>query len=325
MGRFLPAHLVSRPNRFTALVELPDGSLARAHVADPGRLRELLFEGNQVLLAPKEGGRFPFRLVAARSGGGWVFIDSRIHNDLAQLVLAYMPYLSAFRSLKREVRLEEHRIDFKLDGYWLEVKGCTLVRDGIAYFPDAPTRRGLEHVKLLKAQPSAGVLFLVMADAELMALNFATDPAFSKELASSHLDLFAFSFKFDGEALEPLGLLPTTREEDARSVLPFLYELERAVETYNQYHEPEARYDVVEVNSDSFVLALTGYVAISCCLFDYMDDIIYEAGLSEWTVSAWKENKGQFLIRYARKGEEPDIPRGWVSARGRDMCPLPRK
>jgi len=310
MGRFLQARFISRPNRFTALVELPDGSMARAHVADPGRLRELLFEGNQVLLAPKEGGGLPYRLVAARSGGDWILIDSRVHNDIAQLVLAHIPYLSAFSSLGREVALGEHRIDFKLDGYWLEVKGCTLVKNGIAYFPDAPTVRGLRHVRLLKAQPSAGVLFLIMARAELMALNFATDPAFSGELASSHLDLFAFSFNFDGEALEPLGLVPVTREEDARSVLPFLSKLKRAVEAYNRYHEPEARYDVVEVNRDSFVLALTGSVSVSCCLFDYIDDIIYEGDLGEWEVMCWKENRGQFLVRYALRGEEIDIPPG---------------
>ena len=319
------AHFLSRPNRFTALVELPDGSIARAHVADPGRLRELLFKGNQVLLAPKEGGRLRYRLVAARSGGGWILIDSRIHNDLAQLVMPHIPFLSVFRSLRREVRLDGHRIDFKLDDYWLEVKGCTLVKKGIAYFPDAPTKRGLEHVRLLEAQPSAGILFIVMAEAELMALNFATDPAFSQELASSHLDLFAFSFKFDGEALEPLGLVPTTREEDARSILPFSLKLKRAIEAYNRYHEPEARYDLIEVDRDSFVLALTGYVALSCCLFDYMDDIIYEADLGGWEAIAWRENRGQFLVRYAREGEEPDIPRGWISAGDRGKCPLPHR
>jgi len=305
MERFLAARFISRPNRFTAVVELPDGSTARAHVADPGRLRELLFEGNQVLIAPKEGGRFRYRLVAARSGEKWVLINSSAHNDLAQLVLAHIPFLSAFRSLEREAQLGEHRIDFRLDDYWLEVKGCTLMRAGIAYFPDAPTGRGLKHVRLLKAQPRAGVLFLVMADAELMALNFEIDPAFSGELASSHLDLFAYSFEFDGEALEPLGLVPVTREENAPSVLPFLSELRRAVEAYNRYHEPEARYDIVEVNHDSFVLALTGCVGISCCLFDYMDDIIYEAGLEGWGVASWKENGGQFLIRYARGASPP--------------------
>jgi len=39
----LRARFLSRPNRFTAVVELPDGHVERAHVAAPGRLSELLF------------------------------------------------------------------------------------------------------------------------------------------------------------------------------------------------------------------------------------------------------------------------------------------
>ena len=300
-GRFL-----SRPNRFTALVQLPNGRTERAHVADPGRLSELLFEGNEVLLMPKRAGKFRYRLLAARMGDGWVLVDSRLHNDLAQLVLPELPYLSAFRSLEREVRLNGHRIDFRLDGYWLEVKGCTLIRDGLAYFPDAPTRRGLEHVRALRGQREAGILFLIMARAELLALNFNTDPAFSREVASSGLDLFAYSFEFDGQAITPLGLVPTTREENPSTIRPLLARLRRAVKDYNRHHGPEARYDIIEVNQGSFVLALTGYASCSCCLFDYLDDILYEARLDDWRVASWKSNRGQFLVKYSLSA--PDEP-----------------
>ena len=296
------AIFVSRPNRFTAIVRLGDGRVERAHVADPGRLTKLLRPGNKLLLVPKEGGKYRFRVLAARMGDGWVLVDSRLHNDLAQLVLPSLPYLSAFRSLEREARLNGTRIDFKLDGYWLEVKGCTLIEGRVAYFPDAPTERGLRQVRALRGCREAGVLFLAMADVELQALNYAVDPAFSRELASSHLDLFAFSFKFDGKAVEPLGIVPTTREEDAEAVLPFLAELREAVGAYNRSHGPEAHYDIIEVNKDSFVLALTGYASCSCCLFDYIEDIIYEAGLEGWRVAGWRENRGQFLVRYVRTG-----------------------
>jgi len=296
----MPAYFISRPNRFTALVELPDGSRRRAYVADPGRLTELLHEGNEVLVVPKGGGKLRYQLLAARLGEEWVLIDSRIHNDLAQLILPDIPFLSAFRSLEREARLGNSRIDFRLDGYWLEVKGCTLIKQGVAYFPDAPTRRGLKHIRALRGQENAGALFLVMARAKLQALNFQTDPAFSRELAGSSLDMFAYSFSFDGRTITPGGLVPTTREEDASSVLPLLSELRGAVEAYNRMHGPEARYDIVEVNRDSFVLALTGYASCSCCLFDYLEDILYEAGLEDWGVASWKANRGQFLIRYAR-------------------------
>jgi len=263
-------------------------------------LNKLLWPGNEVLLIPKEGGKLKFRLLAARMGGSWVLVDSRLHNDLAQLVLPGIPYLAAFRSLEREVKLGGGRVDFKLNGYWLEVKGCTLVEGRVAYFPDAPTERGLRQIRMLKEQSEAGLLFTIMADAELQALNYAVDPAFSREVAGSQLDLFAYAFTFDGEAVEPVGLVPVTREENAEAVLPFLAELREAVEAYNSSHGPEAHYDIIEVNADSFVLALTGYASCSCCLPDYMEDIIYELGAGGWRVERWKENRGQFLVRYAR-------------------------
>ena len=299
LGRF-----ISRPNRFTALVELEDGRIVRAHVADPGRLTKLLVEGNEVLLIPKEGGKLRYRLLAARQDGRWVLIDSMAHGPLAELVLPYIPYLSTFRELRREEGLLGTRIDFRLDSYWLEVKGCTLVEDGVAYFPDAPTARGLRQVRALRTRPEAGILFLVMTEARLLALNYRVDPAFSREVASSGLDLFAYSFSFDGEAIEPLGLVPVTREEEPGDVLPFLSELEEAVGAYNDMHGPEARYDILEVNERDFVLVLTGYGTCSCSLFDYLDDILYEAGLEGWSVLYWKGRRGHYIIRYGR-GPKP--------------------
>ena len=37
----------------------------------------------------------------------------------------------------------------KTEKYLLEVKGCTLEINGIGYFPDAPTERGVKHLQEL--------------------------------------------------------------------------------------------------------------------------------------------------------------------------------
>ncbi len=33
--------------------------------------------------------------------------------------------------------------------FLMEVKGCTLEIDGVGYFPDAPTERGVKHIREL--------------------------------------------------------------------------------------------------------------------------------------------------------------------------------
>ena len=50
----------------------------------------------------------------------------------------------------------DSRIDFYMERgdehYLMEVKGCTLEVDGVGYFPDAPTERGVKHLhELAKA------------------------------------------------------------------------------------------------------------------------------------------------------------------------------
>ena len=45
------------------------------------------------------------------------------------------------------------RIDFYMEKsgekHLLEVKGCTLEIDGVGFFPDAPTERGVKHLREL--------------------------------------------------------------------------------------------------------------------------------------------------------------------------------
>lgn len=70
----------------------------------------------------------------------------------------------------------------------MEVKSVTLVRDGVAFFPDAPTARGSSHLELLSKAcvggRQAAVMFVVQrGDAVRFTPNLATDPAFAVALA----------------------------------------------------------------------------------------------------------------------------------------------
>jgi len=147
---------VQRPNRFT--VVLKDGR--KCHLRDPGRLRGLICPGARVLVAPRSGRR---RTVCEVFGAhdGKVLVNSGLHQTivLEALNLGLFPELGSFKTVLREVRLGGSRMDLMVDGRAVEIKGCTLVTEGLALFPDAPTERGRRHVlelaRFAKGGPSS--------------------------------------------------------------------------------------------------------------------------------------------------------------------------
>jgi sugar fermentation stimulation protein A len=162
-----------RPNRFVVVTQ----SGRVCHVHDPGRLKELLFPGNRILVRRAVGKRkTDCQVTAAWGGSDWVVVDSSVHSAIAR---HFLPEDSS-----SEVEVGDSRLDFAFDDTYVEVKGCSLVRDGVALFPDAPTERGRKHVEELIRLKSEGhnalILILVMRpDAKCFSPNFETDPKFS--------------------------------------------------------------------------------------------------------------------------------------------------
>lgn len=85
----------------------------------------------------------------------------------------------------------DSRIDFYMErsgeNYLMEVKGCTLEFDGIGYFPDAPTERGIKHIReLIKANSegyNAAIAFVIqMEGVSEVRGNTATHPEFASAL-----------------------------------------------------------------------------------------------------------------------------------------------
>ncbi|MDI6841265.1 MAG: DNA/RNA nuclease SfsA [Methanothermobacter wolfeii] len=213
---------IDRPNRFTMVVDV-DGEKKLAHLRDPGRLKELLIPGREVLLRKADGGgrKTEFDVIAVRRGHGWVLINSGFHSDLAAEIInsGLVEELEGFRIERREFSFGESRLDFLLSNgkpMLLEVKGCTLVVDGLALFPDAPTERGRRHVMELADALDDGylgaVLFLVFGeDARVFSPNVDMDPDFASALREAYergVMVMAYSFRtiYDGSVrVEPLG------------------------------------------------------------------------------------------------------------------------
>ena len=180
----------SRPNRFIALVDV-GGREEVCHVKNTGRCRELLLPGAQVVLSVSDNParKTKYDLVAVwKEGTGLVNMDSQAPNAAAAELL---PRLFPGAVIRAEQRCGLSRFDFSLEteqgvGY-LEVKGCTLEREGHAYFPDAPTERGVKNLRelteLRRQGRCAAVLFLVqMKGVHAFSPNDGTDPAFGAAL-----------------------------------------------------------------------------------------------------------------------------------------------
>ena len=150
-GNITQATFLARPNRFVAEVLL-NGKKEIVHVKNTGRCRELLIPGCEVwLTAPGTPDRkTKYDLVAVRKEDGVLYnIDSQAPNKVMREWLEKQD----FDRIVSEYKYGSSRIDFYMEragGKFLtEVKGCTLETDGIGYFPDAPTERGVKHIREL--------------------------------------------------------------------------------------------------------------------------------------------------------------------------------
>ena len=195
----LPATFLRRPNRFVAQVLL-DEKEETVHVKNTGRCRELLREGATVYLAKADNPerKTKYDLIAVEKVSPdqtrLINMDSQIVNDVAEEWLKRGTLFSPAAKVRREVRYGTSRFDFYIeDGdrrAYLEVKGVTLERDGIASFPDAPTERGVKHLRELIACKEAGleayVLFIVqMKGIRHLCPNDETHPAFGATLRAA--------------------------------------------------------------------------------------------------------------------------------------------
>ncbi len=191
------AEFLRRDNRYRVTVRL-DGREISAHLADPGRLAELLVPGRPLWLTPASGPKrvTGYDVLLAESDGVLVCIMPRLANIVAEEALAAGWHLGGrYPDCRREVRLGASRIDLLMSGpsgrCWVEVKSCSLVEQGLALFPDAPTERGRRHVlelaQAMDAGDAAAVVFVIpRPDAERFAPNLATDPAFGRALAGAY-------------------------------------------------------------------------------------------------------------------------------------------
>lgn len=197
-GRFL-----FRKNRFVIRVIHEDGYEIDVHAPNPGKLLELYLPGTEVLLEKHSNPnrKLPWSLAALRHKEAWVPMVSAAANELAAELAIPALYPDA-ENLRREVKSGDHRLDLtfstrggssqnRIQSWMAEVKSCSLVEDGVAMFPDAPSTRAYRHVEhLIRLQQSeeisALILFVINHGCpEYFIPNYHNDPQFALKLLAA--------------------------------------------------------------------------------------------------------------------------------------------
>ena len=186
----IPGIFLHRPNRFIAHVETEQDEEI-CHVKNTGRCRELLVPGARVYLSVSDNPARKTRcdLIAVEKGGRLINMDSQAPNAAAMEAIPFL--FPGAKLIRPECRFGDSRLDFYIETdqrkIFMEVKGVTLEEENVVSFPDAPTERGIKHLKELEKCIAAGyeaaVLFVIqMQNVKYFAPNRRTHPAFGDAL-----------------------------------------------------------------------------------------------------------------------------------------------
>lgn len=190
------AEFVRRINRFICEIKI-NGNTELCHVKNTGRLSELLVSGVEVYVteSAKTERKTKYDLVVVVKDGEYVNIDSFAPNIA---VGEYLQLVYPEGKIYPEKKYGNSRFDFYVENgdekIFIEVKGVTLFRDGKALFPDAPTERGIKHLKELSVCKKEGymarVFFIISADSK-GRLVFSPNRSLGEDFANTLCDAFA--------------------------------------------------------------------------------------------------------------------------------------
>ncbi|MBR5430343.1 MAG: DNA/RNA nuclease SfsA [Firmicutes bacterium] len=208
------ARFIDRPNRFIAHIEL-DGVSQVCHVKNTGRCRELLRPGVTVYVqeCPSPSRKTAYDLIAVEKGPLLINMDAQAPNRAFGEWAAAGRFRPGLTLLRPETVFGSSRFDFYLEAgnerCFVEVKGVTLERDGLALFPDAPTERGRKHLAGLSDCRRQGydacLFFLIqMQGVSRFRPNDETDPAFGEALraaAAAGVQVLAYDCRVTPDSL----------------------------------------------------------------------------------------------------------------------------
>ncbi len=218
-SELIPGTLIRRYKRFLADMKLENGEVVTAHCPNSGTMKECCDPGSPVYLSyndnPKRKLKYTWELI--RMPASLVGVNTLVPNRLVfkSVEQGMVKELGGYDSVRREPGVGTNsRLDLLLkkgdkDECYVEIKNCTLVKDGIACFPDAVTSRGLKHLVELQNLVSSGhrcVMFYLIqrTDAKIFKPADHIDPAYGDELrrAVSHgVEIMVYDVRIDLERI----------------------------------------------------------------------------------------------------------------------------
>ncbi len=220
----VPARFISREKRFLVHARLEDGTPVIAHTNNTGRMTGCLSPGGRIWLSPAPDPRRKLAWtleITETPEGVLVGVNTQRANRLVAegIHAGLLPGLGPQDEIRAEVTYPRgtSRADFLVgDRTWVEVKNVTLVQEGCARFPDAPTARGRKHLLALQERVEAGeralLVFCVQrADAATAGPADDIDPAYGRLLRQVHargVEVQALQIRVDQQELHPANILP---------------------------------------------------------------------------------------------------------------------
>ncbi len=191
---------LDRPNRFLGIVEV-ENEPVEVFIPNPGRMYELLTPRRRVYLRRRQAThrKTSFDMIGVKYAGVLISLDAHLPNRFIKKALLNweLDWFRDYDTVVSEPRAYGGRFDFELLGSsgrtYIEVKSCTLVENGRAIFPDAPTERGARHLSHLAesledgtAQRAVVIFVIQRPDAKVFSPNDPTDPDFGEALRTAH-------------------------------------------------------------------------------------------------------------------------------------------
>jgi sugar fermentation stimulation protein A len=232
--KLIPGTLIKRYKRFMVDVRLKDGNTITAHCPNTGSMQECCEPGRPVYLShhdrPNRKLKYTWELIEMPTS--LVGVNTSVPNQLVfqSIKTVKIEELKGYSDIVKEIKTGQNsRIDLLLtrnnnEQCFVEIKNCTLVKDGLAFFPDAVTQRGRKHLIELQHLVTSGnrcVMFYLIQrmDADTFKPAQHIDPAYTQELkraVKNGVELLAYDVCIDLEKISLNRKIPIHFDGDLK-------------------------------------------------------------------------------------------------------------